>query len=192
MKIAPYVGLNVISLNLKRKLLKLKRLSMVHLEENTLRLNEVIFPYHKRLGKSNYHLCHILYNEFFILEYTINSNYDMKLTTKGNKAFINFLSDKNKTLMDQGLRNALQSLLPPRDQNLDVLTPTSKYQNMIVVHLRFLQPKINIIDVKYTWSDLIAGFGGKFGIFAQITGWSFLGILNLLLAIIKLFFYSKK
>ena len=63
---------------------------------------------------------------------------------------------------------------------------------MIVVHLRFLQPKINIIDVKYTWSDLIAGFGGKFGIFAQITGWSFLGILNLLLAIIKLFFYSKK
>ena len=89
--------------------------------------------------------------------------------------------------MDQGLRNAIKALIDgTANGQFEEDYPVAKYQDLIVVHLRFLQPRINIVDTKYTLSDLIAGFGGKFGIFAQLTGWSFLGILNLIMIFVKL------
>ena len=60
--------------------------------------------------------------------------------------------------------------------------------NAIIVHLRFQTPEIEYIDVKYTFMDKLAIFGGNFGIFETITGWSFLGMVNLLILIIKSFF----
>ena len=94
--------------------------------------------------------------------------------------------------MDQGLRSAIKALIDgTANGQFEEDYPVAKYQDLLVVHLRFLQPRINIVDTKYTWSDLIAGFGGKFGIFAQLTGWSFLGILNLFILIIKIFPFYK-
>ena len=127
---------------------------------------------------------------------TISSEYlgnDVRIKITGNKVFVNFLSDKNQTILDQGLRNAIKALIDgTANGQFEEDYPVAKYQDLIVVHLRFLQPRINIVDTKYTLSDLIAGFGGKFGIFAQLTGWSFLGILNFLMLILKLTVSNKK
>ena len=105
---------------------------------------------------------------------------------KGNEEFINFIADYNHTLIEKGTLNALKSMGKKFEKTFVDDYNLSKYGDMIVVNLRFLEPEINMIDAKYTVSDMIANFGGKFGIFAQLTGWSFLGILNILFFIIKL------
>ena len=42
-----------------------------------------------------------------------------------------------------------------------------------------MKPKIDVLDVKYSIWDKFANVGGNFGIFAEIVGCSFLGLLNL-------------
>ena len=136
-----------------------------------------------------------IYSVFKVSNHNTSEYYgnDRKISITGNRVFVNFLSDKNYTILDQGLRNAIKALIDgTANGQFEEDYPVAKYQDLLVVHLRFLQPRINIVDTKYTLSDLIAGFGGKFGIFAQLTGWSFLGMLNLVLLIIKLLFYKKK
>ena len=63
--------------------------------------------------------------------------------------------------------------------------PSLNYDEMIVVHLQFMQPEVNIISPKYTVFDMIGNFGGQFGLFEQVTGASFLGLINLLVLTIK-------
>ena len=64
------------------------------------------------------------------------------------------------------------------------------FEDLVIVHFRFLKPEINIISPKYTTSDTFANFGGIFGIFAEITGCSFLGLLNILILVLKIIFCS--
>ena len=60
--------------------------------------------------------------------------------------------------------------------------------DLVIVHWLILEPEINVIDAKYSIDDKIANFGGNFGIFAEITGCSFLGMLNFLILLFKLIF----
>ena len=62
------------------------------------------------------------------------------------------------------------------------------YEYAIIVHLKFMEPDITEIGVKYTLMDKLAMFGGNLGIFETITGWSLLGIINLLFLCIKFLF----
>ena len=95
--------------------------------------------------------------------------------------------------MDQGLRSAIKALIDgTANGQFEEDYPVAKYQDLLVVHLRFLQPRTNIVDTKYTWSDLIAGFGGKFGIFAQLTGCSLLAIFKIIFTIFKTSLASKR
>ena len=74
----------------------------------------------------------------------------------------------------------------------DFIKTRSKMVNdMIIVHLTVLKPEVDIIDVKYTTADQFAKFGGNFGIFAQITGCSFLVLLNIFILMFKLPFSSN-
>ena len=66
------------------------------------------------------------------------------------------------------------------------------YKDLIIIHLQFMQPKFNLIDVKQTTLDKFANFGGNFGIFAEITGVSFLGILNFFILFAKIIFSRQK
>ena len=61
--------------------------------------------------------------------------------------------------------------------------------NLIIVHLKFPSSNVDmtILDARYTWSDQIASFGGIFGIWGELTGITFLGIINICLNIVKLF-----
>ena len=65
----------------------------------------------------------------------------------------------------------------------------SKFKEAIIVEIIFLKPEMKIIDVKYSIFDKFANFGGNFGIFAEITGCSFLGMLNFIILFIKLLFF---
>ena len=97
----------------------------------------------------------------------------------GSKPFIDYLLDENGTYYDQGLKNAAQI---STDDSLRI------YKGMIVIFVRFLNPRINEITPKYTVGDMIGNFGGQFGLFEQVTGASFLGILNLMILLFKLMF----
>ena len=63
------------------------------------------------------------------------------------------------------------------------------YRNLIIIHLKFMPPKdMLLIDVKYTTMDRFANFGGNYGIFAEITGCSLLGLISLTIVTFKLLF----
>ena len=107
----------------------------------------------------------------------------------GESGFVDFFYDYNSTFMDKGFYNLQDSLSTGVAYSGKLGNSKYQrakiYQNAIIVHLKFMQPEIDLIDVKYTFMDKIANFGGKFGIFAQLTGWSLLGILNLILVLLK-------
>ena len=105
----------------------------------------------------------------------------------GSKTFCDFVLDKNDTLKDKGLKNALKAL--GFDSNYNKVL--EKFSNIAVIRLRFLQPKFDVLDARYTAADRFANFGGLYGIYEEITGCSLLAILNLLIIIIKNMFCSK-
>ena len=116
-------------------------------------------------------------------DYLYCTKIDYKTNCKGEQAFSDFFYDENDTFFDTGFYNL--------DECMSQQSKSSKeqraemYKNAIIVNLRFMEPEVDMVDVKYTLMDKIANFGGKFGIFAQLTGWSLLGILNLCLVLFK-------
>ena len=93
-----------------------------------------------------------------------NDNYE------GMDEFVSYFMDRNDTLVDKKTKDLLAGEYQKKRSNM--------YKMFVVVHLRFMKPEIDWIDTKYTVMDKFANFGGNFGIFAEITGCSFLGILN--------------
>ena len=108
----------------------------------------------------------------------------MPLRATGSKAFIDLLMDKNKTIIDDGLRN-VYDMVSPDEPSFDFNYPESNNGELIIVHLKFKQPEINIIAPKYSAFDMIGTFGGQLGILEKLTGASFLGIINLLIIMVK-------
>ena len=110
---------------------------------------------------------------------------------KGPEVFFDYFLDKNGALIDKGLRNSINAF-----RNFDEVRQNTFYEtkrknllkDCIIIHLRFMRPEIDLIDVKYTFLDKIANFGGNFGIFAEITGFSSLGILNFCVILFKIVF----
>ena len=120
-------------------------------------------------------------NEFkkVVVKKNILPNFD---TSKGNYLF-DFLM--NSTFMDPAVVNfeAIKRDYPD-PLNLGVKTPLSR--TMIIVHFRYIEPEMDYVDLTYTVWDKFANLGGNFGIFAEITGISFLGMLNAIILIFKL------
>ena len=94
----------------------------------------------------------------------------------------------NITTQDPELINFLKAF-DSKIGNMDDHKHIYATMSMIIVHLRFLPPEIDYVDVTYSIWDKFANFGGNFGIFAEITGASFLGMLNLFILIMKLISY---
>ena len=106
----------------------------------------------------------------------------------GSKAFCNFMMDTNHTLIDIGYKTLINN---QGDRNYFKKLRMDLQRHMIIIHLKFVQPEMYIIDTRYSLMDKIANFGGNFGIFAEITGCSFLGILNLFILAMK-FLFTKR
>ena len=66
-------------------------------------------------------------------------------------------------------------------------------KNIIMVRLRYKSSQVetNKLEVRTTTTDKIANFGGTFGIWAELTGCSLLGFINLLIISFKLLFRSQ-
>ena len=101
---------------------------------------------------------------------------------KGSESLCDYLLDQNNTLVEASLKNS---------EFIDIAKQAEILaRNVIVVHLTFPSSKVErmVLDSKYTFSDKISAFGGTFGVWAELTGFSFLGILNIFLILLKLFF----
>ena len=116
-----------------------------------------------------------------------------KENCKGQRVFCDYFQDNNYTLIDKGIRNSFESIPDYRLRTKDFFASNFvKYNDLIIIHLKIMQPNVNVIDVRYTVSDKIAKFGSNFGIFAQITGCSLLAILNLIVIFFKCLFTPYK
>ena len=102
----------------------------------------------------------------------------------GSTTFCNFMMDINNTLIDRGYKTLITEFSGKKFEKLRV----ELQKHLIIIHLKFGQPKMFLNDAKYTLLDKFANFGGNFGIFAEITGCSFLGLLNLFILAMKLLF----
>ena len=110
----------------------------------------------------------------------------------GIDAIYDFFGNPNNSMEDKGAENLYDSW--SRTGNVGGYFLNNRLvnvKNLVIVHLNFMKPEIDYIDLKYTLLDKVANFGGKFGIFAQLTGCSLLAILNILLVIFKCFFSQK-
>ena len=60
-------------------------------------------------------------------------------------------------------------------------------KNIIIVHMKFPSSKVDmtILESRYALSGQIANIGGIFGVWAELTGFSFLGLINMFLIVMK-------
>ena len=117
--------------------------------------------------------------------------YKGKVFCKGEEGFLDFFHDANRTFIDKGYENAYNSLQRGKFGGYE-FQRAKIYEYAIIVHLKFMEPQITEVGVKYMYK--LAMFGGNFGIFETITGWSLLGIINLIINLMFLivksvFFY---
>ena len=66
-------------------------------------------------------------------------------------------------------------------------------ENTIIVRLQYKSSEVEMskLDVRTTTTDKIANFGGTFGIWAELTGCTLLGMINLLIISFKLLFRAR-
>ena len=102
-----------------------------------------------------------------------------------------FVMDENRTMVDQGFRNVYDSFKSKGEYDRQVIERSFE-EEWIVVHLQFKDPEIQIISPKYSFFDMVGNFGGQFGLFEQVTGASFLGMINLIIILIKLLICSSR
>ena len=120
-------------------------------------------------------------NEYLECDY-LRKNYKQDICT-GEKSFVEFFYDSNNTFFDNGFYNMQDCIAPTKTGRK--FQRVKMYQNAIILHLKFMKPEVELFDVKYAPMDKISNFGGKFGIFAQLTGWSLIGIINLCIVLLK-------
>ena len=95
----------------------------------------------------------------------------------------------------------MRELIWPHDFDSEGITMnTSEFKmaqtyldNMIIVRLHYKSSEVEMtkLEVRTTTTDKIANFGGTFGIWAELTGCSLLGLINLLIILFKLLFRSR-
>ena len=103
----------------------------------------------------------------------------------GVEKLLQYYFDPNKTMVDPALQH-MYTL--KKGESYQRERAVKLLQTSIIVHLKFMKPEIDFIDVKYSTMDKLATFGGNFGIFEMISGWSLFGILNLILLTCKCLF----
>ena len=100
--------------------------------------------------------------------------------------------DMNLTFHDLDVYLDWMSLM--RDDDLKGTEPfeykkiLSAINNLIIVRIRYqvAEAQMTIQEPRTTLSDKIANFGGTFGIWAELTGISLLGIINILIIMFKI------
>ena len=100
--------------------------------------------------------------------------------------------DSNHTLIDETLKNLTWSneysfKYSRISVNTEFKRLNMTVKNLIIVKIKYKNPivEMTVLDARTTLSDKIANFGGTFGIWAELTGISLLGIINFFVIFIK-------
>ena len=118
----------------------------------------------------------------------------------GSPTFCEFIKDLNDTLSHGYLKKALwprdfeeSEYYLVADNSTFLKMAQTFFNNVIVIRLRYKDHEVEFtkLDVRTTTTDKIANFGGTFGIWAELTGCSLLGLINLLILSFKLLFRKK-
>ena len=105
----------------------------------------------------------------------------------GENIFCDYFWPENGTnITDKGVENSHNAIYGSFK-----LKHAAMAEDLVIVRWKIVEPEIKVIDAKYSINDKIANFGGNFGIFAEITGCSFLGMLNFLILLFKLIFSPR-
>ena len=107
---------------------------------------------------------------------------------RGDTIFCEYFWPNSTQFFDYGLDQSFLSM----NGNRYKLHRTNMASDLVIIHWRILKPQINVVDAKYSLLDKFANFGGNFGIFAEITGCSFLGMLNFIILLFKILFSCKR
>ena len=96
------------------------------------------------------------------------------------KIFCDYLKDTNFTLKE----TYSMKLIHDQDK---ISSMMKQFEGTIVVNLRFSTPEaeMTVLEARYSFVDKIAGLGGSFGIFTQLTGCTVLAFTHLFLTLIK-------
>ena len=114
----------------------------------------------------------------------------------GSSAFCEYFRDINNTLYHSLLKETLLSTeyeYGVRSHSSYSKIARHFMNNTIIVKLHYKSSEIemNKLDVRTTMTDKIANFGGTFGIWAELTGCSLLGMINLIIISFKLLLRAR-
>ena len=114
----------------------------------------------------------------------------------GSSVLCDYISDINGVFSD----SMIKELVWPTDYHDGNLLYSSYFklakalmENTIIVRLQYQssEVEVNKLELRTTMSDKIANLGGTYGIWAELTGCSLLGIINLLIISCKLLLKFK-
>ena len=119
-----------------------------------------------------------------------------RLTAKnwcwGSSLFCDYVADINNTFSEYFLK---EGVWPTDFRGTTKLSSNYKrakalMENIIIVRLQYKSSEVemNMLELRTTMTDKIANFGGTFGIWAELTGCSLLGMINLVIISFKLIF----
>ena len=110
----------------------------------------------------------------------------------GSNMLCEYAIDSNDVFLDGNLKNITWPTCMRNDKgsryvNTHFQRVQTLSKNMVIVRMKFKSPNVDttVLDSRTTLSDKIANFGGTFGIWAELTGFSLLGILNIFVILIK-------
>ena len=110
----------------------------------------------------------------------------------GSKVLCDYIRDINNTFSHSLLKETVWSAEYYNDGRREVSSyfkiARNLMSNIIIVRLKYKgsEIEVNKLDVRTTTTDKIANFGGTFGIWAELTGCSLLGFINLIIISFKL------
>ena len=114
----------------------------------------------------------------------------------GSETLCEYIKDLNNTLSPRFLKQVLWPADYSSGRRINSTffkMAQTFFSNTIIVRLRYKSSEIEFtkLDVRTTMTDKIANFGGTFGIWAELTGASLLGMINLLIISFKLLFRPR-
>ena len=71
----------------------------------------------------------------------------------GSKAICEFILHANRTYMDEGLKNSLKTIGYDYDNYRNLM---NKFRDLIIIHLKFKKPHMDVIDAKYSLLDKVS------------------------------------
>ncbi len=101
----------------------------------------------------------------------------------GDPGLCAYLNNENTTFDDVATTNLIMDYTGWSTAEI----ADSRLESIVVVHVRYLSPKfeLTMLDARLTYYDKMASLGGMFGILTQLTGFSMLNMIHLVVLIVK-------